>query len=185
MARSVHDRANRPRRRALFRRADGGAVSVEFALLIAPFLMLLMGLLELGYMVQAESSLQFATDTASRLIRTGKVTTRSGETLMTSDQLIEELCGKAPIIPDCAEHLSLHVTSADSFTALSKDVETPSKIGPEKLGGTPSIEFSPGGASKATLVVATYDWSLIIPLTKTLGSKRRLVATAVFRNEPF
>lgn len=160
-------------------------MSVEFALLIAPFLALVMGILELAYMLQAESSLQFATETASRLIRTGKVTSRSGETIMTSDELIAELCAKATLLPNCGTKLTLRITSADNFEALAKEAGNPAKIGPDEDKGTPSVEFSPGGASQATLVIMTYDWSLVMPLSKDLGTKQRLVATAVFRNEPF
>jgi Flp pilus assembly protein TadG len=141
-------------------------------------------------MLHAESSLQHATDKAGRLIRTGQVTTRSGATLMSAETFIERLCGEATILKNCTEELSIDVQSEASFAELSSSMPSPLAVGPSEPDGSPVREFSPGGASKATSLVVTYDWPLslstIIPFGNIHdGSAQRLQAIAIFRNEPY
>ncbi len=177
-------------RLSAFRHDGNGAASVEFALLAAPFLLLLVSVIEFGALLHAEASLQHATEKAGRLIRTGQVISNSGESLMSADAFINRLCSDAPALSDCQKSLSLDVRSEDSFAALSSSMPTPVDLGPGEAGGASVIHFSPGGASAATSLVVTYDWKLSLTAIAPIGNAHegktyRLQAVSVFRNEPF
>jgi Flp pilus assembly protein TadG len=180
----------RHKRPSAFRHDANGVVSVEFALLMAPFLLLLVSVIEFGALLHAEASLQHATEKAGRLIRTGQVTGSTGESLMSADAFVERLCADAPALSNCQQSLSIDVRSENSFAQLSLSMPEPVDLGPAEPDGGPVISFSPGGASEATSLVVTYDWKLslaaISPIGNVHGGKtRRLQAIAVFRNEPF
>ena len=69
-------------------------------------------------------------------------------------------------------------------------MRAPVDVGPSSPGGSPTINFAPGGSSKPTSVIVTYDWTFGLPIMRPFGnvfsgSARRLEAVAVFRNEPF
>lgn len=182
--------AARRLRRTGFRSSESGAVTVEFALIVAPFLILLMALIELGFMLQTESNLQNATEEAGRLIRTGQVTSRTGATIMNATTFIGKLCSQAAVVPNCAEAVSIDVQSKANFSDLESSVPDPITVGPAEEGGSPVINFQPGGAGKPTAVIVTYDWDLRMPFTTVFGNvfggaARRLQAITVVRNEPY
>lgn len=177
-------------RKRAFRSDRDGAVSVEFALLMAPFALLLQGIIEVGMILYADASLQHATDAAARLIRTGQVTNRAGTIIMNIDTFIGRLCSEATILKDCDTNISIDVRAANSFDALSSSMPDPLTVGPDEPGGNPDRDFSPGGSRKATSIIVTYDWSLglaaIMPLGNVQeGSAMRLQAITVFRSEPY
>lgn len=179
-----------PCRHARFWAAESGAVAIELALVIAPFLLLLAGIVELGFLLHTEASLQNATDEAGRLIRTGQATSRTGAILMSSATFRERLCAQATTIPNCTHALSIDVRSKSNFTDLASSMPDPVTVGPANLGGAPVISYSPGGASMPTSVIVTYDWKLTLPIMRPFGNvfsggARRLQAITIFRNEPF
>lgn len=178
------------RRRAGFRRAADGAVAVEFALVLTPFLILLAGLIEIGFMLQTSAVLQNATDEVGRLIRTGQVTNRTGGVLMDANTFIRNVCNQVTILTDCPTAVSIDVRSSTSFSTLSNVMPNPINVGPSTLNGAPMISFTPGGTSRATSVIITYDWEFTLPIMNAFGnvfggSARRLEAVTIFRNEPF
>lgn len=183
-------RVNAFRAKSGFQCAEDGAVAVEFAFVVVPFLFLLIGLIELGFMLHADASLQNATDEAGRLIRTGQATSRTGTVLMSASTFIEQVCSHATGLANCADSISIDVQSKPGFTDLSSSMPDPITVGPSMLGGSPMINYSPGGASKATSVIVTYDWAFKLPFMKAFGnvfggSARRLQAITIMRNEPF
>jgi len=65
---------------ATFMRARRGATAVEFAFVALPFLILLFGIIELGGVFMASTTLEIATDRAARQIRTGEFQAHGGST---------------------------------------------------------------------------------------------------------
>ena len=178
------------RRLAGFRRREDGTVAVEFALVLAPFLFLLSGLVEIGFMLQTGAVLQNATDEAGRLIRTGQVTTRTGTSLMDASTFISRVCAQVPTLTSCQAAVSIDVRSSTSFSNLSNVMPNPINVGPAILNGPRTIDFMPGGANRTTSVIITYDWEFALPLMHAFGnvfggSARRLQGITIFRNEPF
>ena len=173
-----------------FRKSQGGATAVEFALVAGPFFYVLGCICETGLMLFSEYVLQNATQDAARLVRTGHVSTTSGTLLMTAAEFKAQVCATVSIIFDCSSKVTVYVNSADSFAALTAAVDDPVNIG-ASADGTPYAQvYTPGGTLKAVAVIATYDWDFVFPFMEFLGNidgnnKRRLYGIALFRNEPF
>lgn len=167
-----------------FRKAQGGAAAIEFGLLAAPFLFLLMAIFETGLMLFTEYVVENGVAKAARMIRTGQVQNEG----ITAAQFKEEICGNLLTYFDCEERLYVDV---QSFTKFS-DITTPNSIsddGELTEDVTVNSNFEPGDPMDVVVVRAYYDWQLMTPgityLANLANGRRLLTASAAFRNEPF
>jgi Flp pilus assembly protein TadG len=172
--------AARRRRRCALIWADGGATSVEFAMISIPFLALLFAIFELGAMFMASSALDSAVESASRQIRTGQL--QAGNSAASFKTLV---CNNVSWMStsDCQANLSLDVRTFSSFSSIS--VTTPVSNG--AIDQT-QIGFNAGSSCDIVLVRAFYPWTLIAPtlepgLPNLNANQRLLTATVAFRNE--
>jgi Flp pilus assembly protein TadG len=175
-----------PRKRIArrFGRAQGGATSIEFAMVAAPFLYLLMAIFETGLMLFAEYIIENGVAKAARQIRTGQVQTQG----MSASQFKTLVCGNLAAFLDCDANLNVDVRSFTKFA----DVDLPAPLnedGTLSESVTSSASFDPGDAMEVVVVRPYYAWKLFTPgithLANMAGDKRLLTAGAAFRNEPF
>jgi Flp pilus assembly protein TadG len=175
-----------------FSRNSSGASAIEFALVTAPLLLLLLGLLGVGLIYLANATLENAVAQGARLIRTGEAQGQSFD----AGRFKTEVCK--------------HLTAPVSCAGLRLDIRTFSSFGGSDLtnpldsSGNLKSEFSyaPGVGGQVVIVRAFYEWDLparrpIDELCKILGApegcslgtmqngNRLLIATLAFRNEPF
>lgn len=167
-----------------FRRSEGGATAVEFALVAGPFFLMLLAIFETGLMMFSEYVIENGTAKASRMIRTGQVQAAN----MTAGQFKEMVCGDISGLLDCEGRLYVDVRSYTSFSAIS----SPSAIGSDgELSDDVKVNshFSPGKALEVVVVNVYYDWKLFTPglshMANLANGRRLLTASAAFRNEPF
>ncbi len=158
-----------------FARAQDGATAVEFALLLAPFLLLFFGLIELALVFFVSMVLENAVVDAGREIRTGQVQTSSDNS---AAAFRTKVCARMSWLQGgCTERLRVDVRTVSTFTSTS-NLTTPN---------TPC--WDPGGPSSLVLVRAYYDWPLITPLLasvmQTANGKKTLGFTTAFANEPY
>jgi Flp pilus assembly protein TadG len=172
-----------PRRRLhAFLASRDGATAVEFAMVALPFFMLLFGVLELGMLFIAATTLDAATTQVARQIRTGQF--QSGASHSAADFKTAVCNGMSWIsASDCQANLSVDARTFASFSTI--DLTTPVKN--NQIDQT-QLSFTPGSASDIVLVRVFYPWSLITPVLEpglpNLGPTKRLLTTAVaFRNE--
>jgi hypothetical protein len=172
--------------RAFGRREDGSA-AVEFGLVFAPFLAFLFAIMETALVFFAGQTLETAVADASRFVLTGQAQT-SG---LTQAQFKEKVClddnGKQRAIFglfDCMTNLTVDVQKYSAFSGvdLSRPVDADGKV---KTG-----TYDPGGACEIVVVRLIYQFPVYLSLfgfdlADMSGNKRLLVATSVFRNEPF
>jgi Flp pilus assembly protein TadG len=163
----------------LLQREDGNSI-VEFALVVAPFLALLMAILETALVFFAQQVLQTATTQASRLIMTGQA--QSGA--MTASQFQQAVCNDAVVIFSCSG-IYVNVQTFSSFSSVSQ-------LNPLSGGNfnSASMQYSLGTQGDIELVQVFYQWPVYtaplgFSLSNMNGNSRLLVATAVFRNEPY
>ena len=95
------------------------------------------------------------------------------------------VCGKIYGLFDCAGKVYVDVKTYGSFSAISS---TP-PVTDGQLD-TDSMSYSPGGVGEIEVVKLYYEWPIYVSLlgnhlSNLSGNKRLLVATAVFRKEPF
>lgn len=170
------------KRLASFASANGGASAVEFAIISIPFLALLFAIFELGAMFVASTSIDAATESAARQIRTGQLQSGASNNAAGFKTLV---CNGISWISssDCAANMSLDVRTFSSFTAVT--ATTPVKNGAIDQS---QLTFNAGNSCDIVLVRAFYPWTLLAPtlepgLPNLNGTQRLLVATVAFRNE--
>ena len=183
---SIIERFVRLRRdyRAL-KRAERGTAAVEFAMIAAPFFMLLFGLIEISMLFAVSTVLDHGVSDAARDIRTGAFQ-RSGDPSPAAFKT--EICSQMADLFDCDSNLYITVSAFDQFSAYS---ETDVIDDDEELD-TSSFQFDASELTRNKVVVvrAYFTWNLITPaitapLANMSGDRRLIQSTMVFRNEPF
>ncbi|MDE2465908.1 MAG: pilus assembly protein [Alphaproteobacteria bacterium] len=171
-----------PRRLRLrrFTKSTDGATAVEFALIAAPFFALLFAILETGLVFIAQQTLQTATTQTARMIMTGQAQTAN----MSAAQFQQALCTNATALFSCSG-LYVNVQTFSSFSTMTQ-------MNPLQNGKfvSSNMNFTPGGPGDIVLVQAFYQWPVWLAplgfdLSNMSGNSRLLMATAVFRNEPY
>jgi len=170
-----------------FGRSERGATAVEFAIVAAPFMALMMGIVDLALAYTASIALDNATQAAARQIRTGQNIAPSGSTAQeTSRQAFrDQICaGMGFMSSDCATNLTVDVRTVTDFSSIA--LTSPIQNGVFNPG---ALQFNTGGASQIVLVRAYYQWTLFAPLMNTamvkLPGKTLLTSVTTFRNEPY
>jgi Flp pilus assembly protein TadG len=162
-------------------RDQRGAAAVEFALLIAPLLFLLFGIMEVSMQYFVSAALDSAVQRTARLVRTGQAQSQN----MTIDSLRDEMCSNIMNLFDCSSNSYLLVDTVNNLVA-------PTHALPVKADGQfiSDVTFEPGSGHSYVIVRGYFQFS---PLFNVFGAltpglsngKRLLVASALFRNEPF
>jgi Flp pilus assembly protein TadG len=164
-----------------FVRQQDGAAAVEFALVAAPFLALVFALLETAFVFFAGQTLEATAADSARLIMTGQAQTAN----YTKDDFKTAVCARVYGLFDCANGMTVDVKTYSNFAAYSYT--------PPVTGGvfdTTKAAYSPGGPGCIVVVTLYYQWPIYVSMYNTAlsnlnGNKRLLVATSVFRNEPY
>jgi Flp pilus assembly protein TadG len=162
-----------------FAKSQTGSSAVEFALIAAPFLAILIAMFETPLVFFAQQVLQTATTQAARLIMTGQAQSQN----MTAAQFKQLVCTNATSMFDCSK-IYVNVKTFASFSSASM-------LNPVQ-GGTFSnagMGYSLGNPGDIVIVQVFYLWPVVTgPLGYTLSNTNSgtdvLVASAAFRNEP-
>lgn len=173
-----------------------GATAVEFALVALPFLILVYGVFELGLLFLALTTLQNATDQASRLLRTGQTGQASGATQASFRNTICEQMNW--MVSDCKARLVVDVKVYTSFTSgLADSQPDVVQSDPSAPGDSSKNTFHPdrarfetGNQQQIVLVRVFYPWKLLFPLKNSAlvnlaDGSHLLTASAAYRNEPW
>jgi Flp pilus assembly protein TadG len=160
-----------------------GATAVEFSLLALPFVVMIIGTIEIALMFTTQSLLDASTSTAARLIRTGQIQqSDAGD----QEQLFRDtLCDFASILIPCGE-IQFQVDNLDSFG--DADGAPPPTF--DEDGNLQNQGFSPGGVSDVVLIRVAYKYSIITPLmqfvlTNRGDGSRLMMSTIVLQTEPY
>jgi Flp pilus assembly protein TadG len=171
----------RPETLGRFLNDHGGASALEFAIVAAPLLLLLLGMLEVGLVNFANFELDNAVNYGARLVRTGQAQTDK----FNAEKFKTEVCKKLTA-PITCEGLRLDVRHFSNFTSadLTNPIDSSGNL-------KTSFSFDPGGPGQIVVVRAFYEWDLTakmpkdIALSNMANGNRLLMSTAAFRNEPY
>jgi Flp pilus assembly protein TadG len=160
-----------------------GAAAVEFALVAAPFLALLVALFQTALVFFAGRVLDVVTDQASRYILTGQAQNSS----MTQSGFATYVCNNTFALFNCANFM-INVQNYNSFSSASTSAPTLTFNSKGKVTNT--WTYSPGGPGDIVVVQVMYQWPVVLgPLGFNLSNlsngNRLLMSTAVFKNEPY
>lgn len=178
-------RFTRPPVPTAFARARDGATAVEFALVSLPFLMLLCAVFEAGLLTLSQQMLSNGVDRAGRSVFTGTFQDGYNGTAA-ADRFRTVLCA-GPILFRCAD-VKIEVTTARTFAATSASDPYDSQA--MALSARFGSQFQcPAGNDvvtvRAAVVVPRFFTLLDLSPRKIGGSGQLIVATAVFRAEPY
>jgi Flp pilus assembly protein TadG len=182
VTRTISSALRRLRDPAGFWRRREGAAAVEFAIVAAPFLALVLAIIQVGLIIYASQSLQTAAATAARLILTGQAQNQS----MTQAQFDQAVCGDATLFT--CSGLMVDVRTYSSFSGA--DTSMPTLTYDAHGNVTNNWQYNPGGPGDIVVMRLMYRWPVFLgPLGLNLsnlgGGYRLLMATSAFKNEPY
>ena len=160
-----------------------GAAAVEFALVMVPLIGIILASLQTAIIFTYDQALQSVGEKSARQLMTGAAQNAS----LTQSQFQTAVCGYASPVFNCS-NIMIDVESASSFSAINTAALTPTYNGSGTVTNTWS--YSPGNAGDIVIMRLMYNWPVIGgPLAPGLANQsngsRLLVATSVFKNEPY
>jgi Flp pilus assembly protein TadG len=166
-----------------FLRSENGATAVEFGLVAAPFIALLMGTIQTFLVFFAGQQLQTIVTQTSRLILTGQAQNQG----LSQSAFAQKLCANVVVLFSCG-NIMIDVQAYTSFSSANTGTPTLTYNGSGQVSNT--WQYSPGSPGQIVVVRAMYQWPLFLgPLGFNLSNlsngDRLLMASAVFKNEPY
>lgn len=164
------------------RRDRRGATIIEFAVVAAPFIALILATLQTSLVFFAQQTLETTSEDVSRQLMTGTVQ-KAG---MSKSDFNKIACNHLPVFMKCA-NLMVDVQTVASFNDI--DTTTPPIYNPDHTLKT-NWQFNPGGAGDIVVMRTMYLFPVVtgplgFDLSNAQGGRRLLVATAVFQTEPY
>jgi len=162
---------------------ERAATAVEFAMLVTPLVALILASLQLSIIFFAGQVLQTAAIASGRQLMTGTAQSAS----MTQAQFQSAVCANAPILFTCS-NIMVDVESASAYSSIS--TSAPTLTYDAKGNVTNTWNYSPGSGGDIVILRVMYNWPVVGgPLAPGLADQsngdRLLIATSVFKNEPF
>jgi Flp pilus assembly protein TadG len=166
-----------------FAASESGATMVEFALVAAPFLAMLMAMFQTALVFFASRVLDETTEMASRYIMTGQ----AQQSNMTQSGFKTWVCGQTFALFNCSNFM-INVQAYSSFSSASTTTPTQSYDANGNVNNT--WGYNTGNPGDIVVVQVMYQWPVVLgPLgfnLSNMGNGNRLLAsTAVFKNEPY
>jgi Flp pilus assembly protein TadG len=166
-----------------FARREDGAAALEFAIIAAPFIALILATLQTTLAFFAGQVLESAVNDSSRVILTGSA--QNGN--MTQSGFATAVCGKVQALFNCSK-LMIDVQTANSFANANTSMPTLTFDGNGKV--TNNWQFQPGNPGDIVVMRVMYEWPVFLgPLGLSLSNESNgnllLMATAAFKNEPY
>lgn len=177
-----------------FRRSRRGSAALEFALVAPVFFALLFAIIETAIVFFAGQVLETVTQNSARVVLTGQAQngqlpacpppSPGGPPCTPTDQFKSYVCSQIPALFDCNK-LYVDVESYSSFSSvvIKNHIDAAGNF-------DTNMQYKPGSAGDIVVVRLFYQWPLFVTglgynISNLAGSKRLLVATAAFKNEPF
>lgn len=168
-----------------------GAAAVEFALVALPFLALMFAIIETALVFFAGQALEYATAEASRLILTGQAQTTDYKTGAASptgysaEDFKKAVCSQSLGFPFSCDRIYV---SVQNFQSSFSSVDTEPPVTGDGKFDSNKLKFDMGGPGCIEAVSVYYQWPIyvsLLGLSDLSNSSRLLVATSVFRVEPY
>jgi Flp pilus assembly protein TadG len=165
-----------------FARDEKGAAAIEFGLVSIPFLAILFAIMETAFVFLAGQSLEYAVAQSGRLIMTGQADAAN----YNQTTFKKAVCANVIALFDCTNKLYINV---QNYTKFADAGTTPPYDSDGQLD-TSKMKYEPCQPGDVGVVQFYYQWPVYVALlgsnlANQNGGNRLLVATNVFRCEPF
>jgi Flp pilus assembly protein TadG len=164
-----------------WKRREEGTTAIEFALLAIPFITVALGIVELAIMYASATLLEGATNTASRMMRTGQL-----QQVAVADQentFRNAICSYARVLIRCDEVVieSIPLASYSDFDSAAPVYD--------EDGNMVSQGFTSAGSDDIVLIRVAYRYTMMTPFIGTLlagpDNSRLFMSTIVLQTEPY
>jgi Flp pilus assembly protein TadG len=166
-----------------FARREDGAAALEFAIVAAPFIALILATIQTALAFFAGQVLESAVLDSSRAILTGSAQNAN----MTQTGFANAVCAKVQTLFNCSK-LMIDVHTATSFAAANTAMPALTFNGQGAV--TNNWSWQPGNPGDVVVMRVLYQWPVFLgPLGLSLSNESNgnllLMATATFKNEPY
>ena len=169
-------------------RGEDGSATVEFSLVVIPFLALMFAIMETALVFFAGQYLETVATDSTRLILTGQAQTSA----WSQSQFQTQVCAKLVALFNCSG-LVIDVQTYANFanTNTSLPLSNGQWSFPTNAQGQPVTTFQPGNPGDIVVARLMYEWPVWVwfpglsALSNMTNKGRLLMATAAFRNEPY
>ncbi len=157
---------------------EDGTTAIEFSMLLMPYLMISLGIIEMSLMFTSASLVEGATSSAARLIRTGQLQQSAGdpETLFR-----DALCEYATVLVSC-DDMVIEVQTLGSYGDYTQAAFNGD-------GDMISQGFDAGESNDRVVVRVAYRYSMMTPLVGNLlngpDGSTLFMSTIVLQTEPY
>jgi Flp pilus assembly protein TadG len=170
-----------------FARNESGTAAIEFGVVAIPFLALMFAIIETAMVFFVGQTLETAVADSSRLIMTGQAQAQAFD----QAAFKTDICARASGLFDCSK-LAVAVQTYTNFNNAQQDADVSDpKTLVDNNGNFKAFPYNQGCPGDIILVRVMYQWPIYVSLlglnslADMAGSKRLLLATATFRNEPY
>ena len=165
-----------------------GATAVEFALIAAPFLALIAGLIQVFLVFFAQSVLENTVRASTRQILTGQVQTQDASLSSAAAMAAfhQTVCNNANVLFTCTG-LFVDVEVANNWSSANTGMPVLTYDSNGNVNNT--WQFNPGNAGDVVVVRVMYLWpsffgKIAFNLANQANGSREIMASAAFQNEP-
>lgn len=159
-------------------RRERGAVALEFAVIVLPFLIVLFGIVMLAFLFVAQSLLDNAARDAARMIRIGYYTGSGYQAALKARLCGNELAlGNFSLVHDCTQNLLLRVVAAPTGSPAGSGFWNLTTV---DFGNGGTQQFDALGPKNDVVVQIGYAFA-----TFARGASPTLMSTVAFQTEPY
>lgn len=169
-----------------FRKAESGALAVEFGLIAPFFLGLIFGILEVALTFWSTQILETAVANAARQIYTGSFQSSSSnaDPTIALANFKNLVCANVTGVFNCQRLVSVDVQKFNSFSTSS--MALPIRNGRYDTSG---YGYNPPGSNEICVVRASLEYPVYVNLfgysTGLASGNRLIIASSSFRTEPY
>ncbi|MGY8631265.1 pilus assembly protein [Bradyrhizobium sp. 14AA] len=179
---SLATRKMRRSRCAAFAADNKGATAVEFALVAAPFLALIIALIQTFLVFFAQQLLESVVRQSARLVMTGQVQSAQ----MDKATFKQKVCDQIVILFNCSS-LMVDMQVASAWSSATTGI--PALTFDASGAVTNTWQYNPGSAGDIVVLRVMYQWPVFLgPLGFNLSNlsngNRLIMSSAAFQNEP-
>jgi len=150
-----------------------GVTALEFAIVGPAFLLLILGILELGVEMTTQMLLDHSLDVAARQVQIGNITN--------SADFVTSVCGNFSVLASrcSSSNLQVYATSGSSFSSLAAATMSNGKLS--------STAYSTGTAGSDVLIEVMYNRPYLVGMLASVTGKTTnpLLSSIAFQSEPF
>ena len=165
------------------RKPERGATTLEFALILPFFLLVVFMIIELGFAFVAQELLDNAARDGARLLRIGTLSKSSYSTALTTAVCNDLTFTDFSLLPSCTQNIQIYVAAAASGAPAGSGFKSLTTATVTGQTMTQTKAYVSANYDVVMQIGYAFPWSL--PGLSLITSSTMLVSTIAFQTEPY